>query len=145
MLFALRPPHGATHRKKRVGRGYGTHGKTSGRGHKGQGQRGTLPPPWFEGGQTPFIRRIPKRGFRSKFPEYYQVVNLEDLAKVEADEITPEVLYQNGLIKSLKEPVKILGDGEISRAIVVKAHAFSKSAKEKIEKAGGKAEIISKK
>lgn len=145
MLSALRPPHGATHRKKRVGRGYGTHGKTSGRGHKGQGQRGTLPPPWFEGGQTPFIRRIPKRGFRSKFPEYYQVVNLEDLAKVEADEITPEVLYQNGLIKSLKEPVKILGDGEISRAIVVKAHAFSKSAKEKIEKAGGKAEIISKK
>jgi large subunit ribosomal protein L15 len=145
MLSALRPPHGATHRKKRVGRGYGTHGKTSGRGHKGQGQRGTLPPPWFEGGQTPFIRRIPKRGFRSKFPKYYQVVNVEDLEKVSADEITPEVLFKEGLIKSLREPVKILGDGEISRAVVVKAHAFSKSAKEKIEKAGGKVELITEK
>ncbi|MFZ8805286.1 MAG: 50S ribosomal protein L15 [Candidatus Calescibacterium sp.] len=142
ILSNLRPPYKATHRKKRVGRGYGTHGKTSGRGHKGQGQRGTLPPPWFEGGQTPFVRRIPKRGFRSKFPTEYQIINLKDLAKIEENEITPELLYERGLIDSLRKPVKVLGEGEISRPITLKVHAVSSSAKNKIESQGGKVELI---
>ncbi len=142
ILSNLKPPKGATHRKKRVGRGYGTHGKTSGRGHKGQGQRGTLPPPYFEGGQTPFIRRIPKRGFRSKFPTVYQVINLKDLAKIQSDVIDPQILWESGLIDSRFKPVKILGDGEISKPITLKVHAISGSARKKIEKAGGKIEIL---
>ena len=142
ILDNLRPPHGATHRKKRVGRGYGTHGKTSGRGHKGQGQRGTTPPPWFEGGQTPLIRRIPKRGFRPKFPVEYQVINIRDIAKLKEDVIDVELLWRKKLVDSRRRPVKLLGVGDISRAVVVKVHAVSSSAREKIEKAGGKVEII---
>jgi len=142
ILDSLRPPYGATHRKKRVGRGYGTHGKTSGRGHKGQGQRGTNPPPWFEGGQTPLIRRIPKRGFRSKFPLEYQIVNIRDIAKLEEDTIDPEILWRKRLIDSIRKPVKLLGVGKISKPVVIKVHAVSSSAREKIEKAGGKVEII---
>ncbi len=142
ILDNLRPPPGATHRKKRVGRGYGTHGKTSGRGHKGQGQRGTTPPPWFEGGQTPLIRRIPKRGFRPKFPVEYQVINVRDIAKLKDDVIDVELLWRKKLVDSRRKPVKLLGVGDISRAVVVKVHAVSSSAREKIEKAGGKVEII---
>jgi large subunit ribosomal protein L15 len=145
ILSNLRPPYKATHRKKRVGRGYGTHGKTSGRGHKGQGQRGTLPPPWFEGGQTPFIRRIPKRGFRSKFPREYQIVNIKDIAKLEETEITPQLLYQKGLIDTLRKPVKVLGKGEISKPILLKVHSISSSARAKIEAQNGKVELISEK
>jgi len=142
ILDSLRHPYGATHRKKRVGRGYGTHGKTSGRGHKGQGQRGTNPPPWFEGGQTPLIRKIPKRGFRSKFPLEYQIVNIRDIVKLEEDIIDPEILWRKRLIDSIRKPVKLLGVGDISKAVVIKVHAVSSSAREKIEKAGGKVEII---
>lgn len=142
ILENLKPPKGATHKKKRVGRGYGTHGKTSGRGHKGQGQKGTTPPPRFEGGQTPFIRRVPKRGFRSKFPNIYQIVNLKDLNKLNFSEIDPQILWQAGLIDSKSKPVKILGDGEISRQISVRVHAISESARKKIEQAGGKVELI---
>lgn len=142
ILENLKPPAGATHKKKRVGRGYGTHGKTSGRGHKGQGQRGTTPPPYFEGGQTPFIRRVPKRGFRSKFPKEYQVVNIKDLERIQASEITPQILWENNLIASRNKPVKVLGEGDISRQIVLKVHAVSKSARKKIEEAGGRVELV---
>lgn len=142
ILENLRPPKGATHRKKRVGRGYGTHGKTSGRGHKGQGQKGTTPPPRFEGGQTPFIRRVPKRGFRSKFPKEYQVINLKDLNRINTNEITPEILWKNRIIDSRFKPVKVLGEGEAPKNITVKVHAISESARKKIEEAGGKVEII---
>lgn len=142
ILEALRPPKGATHKKKRVGRGYGTHGKTSGRGHKGQGQRGTNPPPYFEGGQTPFIRRVPKRGFNSKFPKEYQIVNLEDIKDLEENEITPELLWKKGLIDSRFKPVKVLGEGEVTKPVILKVHAISESARQKVEKAGGKVEIL---
>ncbi len=143
MLDKLKPPRGATHRKKRVGRGYGTHGKTSGRGHKGQGQRGTKPPPWFEGGQTPLIRRIPKRGFRPKFPMEYQEINIRDLDRINEDVIEPGLLWRMKIIDSIRKPVKLLGMGDISRPVTIKVHAVSSSAKQKIEKVGGKVEIIS--
>lgn len=142
VLENLRPPKGAVHKKKRVGRGYGTHGKTSGRGHKGQGQRGTSPPPWFEGGQTPFVRRVPKRGFRSKFPKEYQIVNLKDIGDLNVAEITPQVLWERGIIDSRHKPVKILGEGEVKVPLVLKVHAISASARKKIEEAGGRVEII---
>jgi len=145
-LHTLKPNEGATHRKKRVGRGIGSgHGKTSTRGHKGQKSRsgyGELPA-FFEGGQTPFIMRIPKRGFKSPNPKEYSIVNVKDLdAKFEANtEVTPELLKKAGLIKCT-DAVKILGDGEITKPLKVKAHKFSKSAEEKIKQAGGEIEII---
>jgi len=146
-LHTLKPSEGATHRKKRVGRGIGSgHGKTSTRGHKGQKSRrgyGELPA-FFEGGQTPFIMRIPKRGFKSPNPTVYEVVNVKDLeAKFDANaEVTPEALKEAGLVKK-GELVKILGDGELTKALKVKAHKFSKSAEEKIKNAGGEVEVIS--
>ncbi len=146
-LHTLKPNKGATHRKKRVGRGIGSgHGKTSTRGHKGQKSRrgyGELPA-FFEGGQTPFIMRIPKRGFKSPNPKVYEIVNVKDLeAKFDANaEITPEVLKEAGLIKCT-DAVKILGDGELTKPLKVKAHKFSKSAEEKIKQAGGEIEVIS--
>jgi large subunit ribosomal protein L15 len=146
-LHTLKPSEGATHRKKRVGRGIGSgHGKTSTRGHKGQKSRrgyGELPA-FFEGGQTPFIMRIPKRGFKSPNSTVYEVVNVKDLeAKFDANaEVTPEALKEVGLVKK-GELVKILGDGELTKALKVKAHKFSKSAEEKIKNAGGEVEVIS--
>ena len=146
-LHDLRPTGGATHRKKRVGRGIGSgHGKTSTRGHKGQKSRrgyGELPA-FFEGGQTPFIMRIPKRGFKNPTRKDYAIVNVKTLeARFEANaEITPEILKEKGLI-SCTDAVKILGDGELTKPLKVKAHKFSKSAEEKIKKAGGEIEIIS--
>ena len=146
-LHDLRPSGGATHRKKRVGRGIGSgHGKTSTRGHKGQKSRsgyGEMPA-FFEGGQTPFIMRIPKRGFKNPTRKDYEIVNVKVLeAKFEANtEITPEVLKERGLI-SCTDAVKILGDGELTKPLKVKAHKFSKSAEEKIKAAGGEIEIIS--
>ncbi|NPA58238.1 MAG: 50S ribosomal protein L15 [Aquificae bacterium] len=145
-LHQLQPSIGATHKKKRVGRGIGSgKGKTAGRGHKGQKSRrgyGDLPA-FFEGGQTPFIMRIPKRGFKSPNKKEYEIVNLKDLeAKFEANaEITPEVLKEAGLISCI-EAVKILGDGELTKPLTVKAHKFSKSAEEKIKAAGGSCELI---
>jgi large subunit ribosomal protein L15 len=143
MLNKLTPPKGATKKKKRVGRGPGSHGKTSGRGHKGQGSRsGGNVSPWFEGGQTPIKLRSPKRGFRNPFKTVYDIVNVKDLNSFnEGDIITPEELKKAGLVGG-KNPVKVLGEGELSRAVTVRAHGFSKSAVAKVEEKGGKAETI---
>lgn len=147
-LSNLRPNPGAKKRKKRVGRGIGSgHGKTSGRGTKGAGARsGKEKGPWFEGGQTPLYRRLPKRGFTNPFKKEYAIVNLETLEnKFNAnEEITPEILIKRKIIKK-KLPVKILGKGEISKPLILKVHAISSSAREKIEKMGGKVEIIEEK
>lgn len=143
-LHNLVVPKGAHKRKKILGRGPSSgHGKTSTRGSKGQTSRaGRHFYLGFEGGQTPLIRRIPKRGFTSKFKKEYQIVNLGDLNKIKDTDINPEVLEAQGLIKDKKRPIKILGDGEIKNLINLRAHAFSKQAADKIQKLGGKAEII---
>lgn len=143
-LENLRPPAGSRASRKRVGRGPGSgHGKTSGRGHKGAKARtGTSIPPWFEGGQMPLHRRLPKRGFLPPERVRYQTVNVRNLEELEEAEIGPEVLKTHGLIGSLRRPVKILGDGELTRAVRVRAHAFSETARRKIETAGGSAERI---
>ncbi len=143
-LHNLQPPCGSKPSRKRVGRGRGSGlGKTSGRGHKGQKARsGSSIPAWFEGGQMPLHRRTPKRGFRSRDRTEYRIVNLRDLDDVEEAEITPELLRARGLIGSGRSPVKVLGDGEVERALTVRAHAFSDSARRKIEEAGGTVEVI---
>jgi large subunit ribosomal protein L15 len=145
-LHDLKPAEGSTKKRKRVGRGIGSgHGKTSGRGHKGQNARsGGGVRPGFEGGQMPLTRRIPKRGFTNVFKKEYVIVNVGTLEErfEEGTEITPEVLIDNGIIKDIKDGVKILGDGELTKKFTVKAHKFSKSALEKIQAVGGKAEVI---
>ncbi len=143
-LHNLEPPEGAKSAPKRVGRGTGSgSGKTSGRGHKGQKARsGTRIPAWFEGGQMPLYRRTPKRGFRPRNRVEYRIVNVGDLVGLEETEVTPELLRARGLIASGRRPVKILGDGEVERALTVRAHAFSAGARRKIEDAGGTAETI---
>lgn len=143
-LEILKVPEGARHRKKRVGRGPSSgHGKTSTRGHKGQKARGRGKVyPWFEGGQMPITRRLPKRGFRSPNKEEFEIVNVGSLNKLEEETVVdPEFLKREGLVKK-KDRVKILGDGILEKRLHVKAHAFSKKAREKIEKAGGKAEVL---
>lgn len=144
-LHDLSPRKGSKHKRKRVGRGPGSGlGKTAGRGSKGQKSRsGHTHRPGFEGGQMPLIRRVPKRGFTSPFRTEYAVVNVAQLADLPADqtEIDPEVLTRHGLLRSGRR-VKILGDGELDRAFTVVAHKFSKSAREKIEKAGGSCEEL---
>ncbi|GAB4174666.1 MAG: 50S ribosomal protein L15 [Calditrichia bacterium] len=143
-LSNLKPAEGATKKKKRIGRGVGSgHGKTATKGHKGQKSRsGAKHRAWFEGGQMPVQRRLPKFGFTNIFKKQYQTVNVEKLEILATDkkitEVTPEVLKENGLIRSDKGLIKILGNGNLSKKINVSAHAFSKSAQEKIEKAGGK-------
>lgn len=142
-LHELSPAAGSKHSRKRVGRGPGSGlGKTSGRGEKGQKSRtGYSGRPGFEGGQMPLIRRVPKRGFNNSiFRTEYAVINVSDLAGLEG-EITPEVLARRGLVRS-GQPVKVLGDGEISAAVQVKANKFSKSARAKIEAAGGTCEEL---
>ncbi len=143
-LSDLSPKQGSNKKKKRVGRGIGSgHGKTSCRGHKGQKARaGGGTRVGFEGGQMPLYRRLPKRGFTNIFRKDYAVVNLKDLDKLSESVVTPEVILEKGLIKDTKGGIKILGEGEIKKPITVKAHAFSASAKDKIIKAGGIAEII---
>lgn len=143
-LHELKPAEGATKTRKRVGRGPGSGlGKTSGRGHKGQMARsGAHRKRGFEGGQTPIQRRLPKFGFVNIFRKEFQIVNLADLSRCEGTEITPDALKAAGLIKRTETPVKILGNGELDKAYTVKAAAFSKPALAKIEKAGGKAEVI---
>lgn len=145
-LEDLKPTPGSVKEPKRVGRGIGSgHGKTSGRGHKGQKARGTgKVHPWHEGGQTPLHRRLPKVGFKSFVHKDYAIVNLRTLEeKFEAnEEVTPEKLIQLGVVKKLKDGVKILGDGELTKPLIVKAHAFSESAKKAIEAVGGRAEVI---
>jgi large subunit ribosomal protein L15 len=137
---------GANKDKKRVGRGHGSgRGKTAGRGTKGQNSRAGGGVRWgFEGGQLPIQKRLPyKRGFTNIFKTQWEVVNLGDLAGLPADEpITPEVLLAHGVIRGLDHPVKILGDGDVSGAIMVQAHAFSGSAKERITAAGGTTELL---
>lgn len=144
-LEELRPAEGATRKAKRLGRGVGSgSGKTAGKGHKGQKARsGGVKGAGFEGGQMPLQRRIPKRGFTNIFRKEYAVVNLDDLAKVAgSDPVTPEMLHAKGVIRNMKDGVKILGMGELKTKLTVRAHKFSKSALEKIQAAGGKAEVI---
>ena len=144
-LDSLKPSKGSIKNKKRIGRGHGSGlGKTSGRGHKGAGQRsGNKRRAWFEGGQMPLARRLPRRGFTNIFKEEIQIVNISDLIRIEKNsEIDPVVLQENGLIRSSLKPVKILGEGDIDKKLNVTASAFSASAKNKIEKAGGTATIL---
>lgn len=144
-LHDLYPAEGSTKKVKRVGRGTGSgHGKTSTRGHKGQNARsGGGVRPGFEGGQMPLYRRLPKRGFTNIFKKVYEVINVEQLNVFEDNsKITPELLIEKGIIKNVKDGVKILGNGELKVKLDVSAHAFSKSAIEKIEAAGGRAEVI---
>ena len=144
-INTLKPAPGANKKNKRVGRGMGSgHGKTSTRGYKGQLSRaGSSMRPGFEGGQMPLYRRLPKRGFNNIFRKEYSVVNLDKLETFEAGtQIDPEMLKSNGLLKKIQDGVKILGFGELTRALHVRAHKFSQSAIEKIQKAGGTIEVI---
>ena len=143
-LSELEAAPGSRKNRKRVGRGIGSgSGKTSGRGQKGQKSRsGGNPHPWFEGGQMPLYRRLPKRGFTNIFRKEYEVINLGQLIKLKNESpITPVVLKSKGMIHKINL-VKILGNGELTEAVTVHAHKFSKSAKDKIEKSGGKAITI---
>lgn len=144
-LSNLKPPRGSRHRKVRVGRGMGSKlGKTSGAGNKGQqSRRGYSRRPGFEGGQMPLHRRLPKRGFSSPFPKVYSVLNVGSLNAFSAGEtVTPEALAARGLVRSMRDGVKVLGDGDLKVALTVRANAFSKSAAEKIARAGGKVEVL---
>jgi large subunit ribosomal protein L15 len=145
-LSNLPRPEGANRDRKRLGRGPGSGtGKTSGKGHKGQkartGHHGI--PAWFEGGQMPIQRRLPKRGFKNPFRTEYEIVNLDDISALEETEITPEVLHQHRLIDLGKgRPVKILADGELERKFTISAHKVSAAARTKIEAAGGTVELL---
>ena len=145
-LNRLRPPKGAKHAKKRVGRGPGSgHGKTASRGNKGAKSRsGFRFKRGFEGGQMPLHRRVPKRGFTNIFRVEYAVVNLDTLAEVfdAGSSVTPEVLRERGLVRQAKARVKVLGRGDITKSLTVRAHKFSGSAAQKITAAGGTAEVI---
>jgi large subunit ribosomal protein L15 len=143
-LETLRPPHGSRKRKVRVGRGIGSKlGRTSGKGNKGQkSRRGYSRRRGFEGGQMPLHRRIPKRGFRSPFGKIFAVINLQDLNAFPAGEtVTPDLLRAHGFVRT-RQQVKILGDGDLQNKLVIHAHAFSASAKDKITKAGGSFEVL---
>ena len=143
-LSSLKPPAGQTKKRKRVGRGMGSgHGKTSTRGSKGQhAGTGFSQKRGFEGGQMPLHRRLPKRGFTNIFKKEYAIINLGAFEKLEGDSFTVDSLQQLGLVKKLGEGLKVLGSGTLTRKITVEAHHFSKSALEKIQKAGGKAQVI---
>src|SRR5580704_1133507 len=143
-LSQLRPPRGQKHKKQRVGQGMGTgRGKFSGRGAKGaKSVSGYSRMRGFEGGQMPLHRRLPKRGFTNIFRKEFAVVNVARLESLEGDSFTPERLLELGVIHKLKDGLKILGSGDLKRKISVKAHLFSKSAMEKIQAAGGAAEVI---
>ncbi len=144
-LHELKPAAGSVKDPMRKGRGVGSgKGKTAGRGHKGQKARsGGGVRPGFEGGQMPLTRRLPKRGFTNIFARVYSIVNLKDLEVFEPDTtVTPELLMEYGIIKKLNDGVKVLGEGELTKKLTVQAHKFSKSAQEKIEALGGKAEVI---
>ncbi|MDQ3068329.1 MAG: 50S ribosomal protein L15 [Acidobacteriota bacterium] len=145
-LTGLKPPKGAKHSKKRVGRGQGSgNGKTAGRGHKGAKSRsGFTHKRGFEGGQMPLHRRMPKRGFHNPFRVEYSVINLDTIAGVfdAGSEVTPELLVERGLIAGPRERVKILARGDISKKLTVRAHKFSEKAQEKITAAGGTAEVL---
>jgi large subunit ribosomal protein L15 len=143
LAHELRPPKGSKHARKRIGRGNASgHGTYSGRGLKGQKSRsGRKPKIWFEGGQTRLIKRLPRRrGFINIFRKEYSAVNLRDLERFEAGtEVTPELLKQSRVLRSLRRPVKVLAGGELTKSLTVKAHKFSATARERIEAAGGSA------
>lgn len=144
-LHELRPPEGARKAAKRKGRGMASGlGKTSGRGQKGQRSRsGSGVRRGFEGGQMPYFQRLPKRGFTNIFKQKWNIVNLDDLNVFEAGTVvTQELLVEAGMLKNLRDPLKVLGDGELDRKLEIHAHRFSKQAQSKIEAAGGKAEVI---
>ena len=145
-LHELSPAVGATKEVKRIGRGHGSgHGKTAGKGHKGQWARsGGGVKPGFEGGQTKLVMRIPKRGFNNIFATEYATVNVSDLeSRFESGaEIDAQALVESGLVKKLYDGIKILGNGELTKSFTVKASKFTAAAAEKIEKAGGKAEVV---
>lgn len=144
-LHELKPAEGSRKSRNRLGRGTGSgNGKTSGRGHKGQNARsGGGVRPGFEGGQMPIYRRLPKRGFTNPTRKEFAIVNLETLNRFEdGTEVTPELLIETGVVSNEKDGIKILGNGSIERKLTIKAHKFSKSAKEAIEAAGGTTEVI---
>ncbi|WP_455377919.1 50S ribosomal protein L15 [Petrachloros mirabilis] len=144
-LHELAPAKGAKKKRKRIGRGPGSgHGKTATKGHKGLLARsGGGKGPGFEGGQMPLIRRVPKYGFRNPFRQEFAIVNIGSLANIPAGgTITPQILVDVGLVKRVTLPIKILGNGELKKAVVVQAHKFSKSAEAKIQAAGGSVEVI---
>lgn len=143
-LSSLKPASGAKKNRKRVGRGPGSGtGSQSGKGHKGQKARsGYKNKAWKEGGQMPLTRRLPKKGFTNIFKKEFQLINLSSLGKIGIDVIDKDILLKNRLIRSRRLPFKVLANGDIDRPITVKAHSFSKAAVEKIEKAGGKVEVI---
>lgn len=144
-LHELTPPRGARHAAKRKGRGPASGlGKTAGRGQKGQLARsGARVRRAFEGGQMPLFQRLPKRGFTNTFKQKWSVINVEALNRFDdGTTVTPQLLKEAGLLKSLRDPLKVLGDGELKRKLVVQAHRFSSQAQAKIEAAGGKAEVI---
>jgi len=143
-LHSLKPSIGATHSKKRSGRGHGSGlGRTAGRGEKGYHARsGSKNRSWFEGGQMPIHRRLPKRGFsNSLFRKTYQVVNLQAINELGLETVDAQILHEKGLVQSALQPIKILGDGNIESSVKVTASCFSKSAKEQIERAGGCIEV----
>ncbi len=147
-INTLKPAHGANRKNKRVGRGIGSgHGKTAARGYKGQLSRaGASVRPGFEGGQMPLHRRLPKRGFNNLFRKEFVAVNLEKLAVFESGaQVDPEAVKSRGIVKNLRDGLKILGGGELPHALHVRAHKFSKSAAEKIQKVGGTIEVIAEK
>jgi large subunit ribosomal protein L15 len=143
-LSGLKPPAGQKKSSRRIGRGMGSgRGKTAGRGQKGQKSvSGDHLMRGFEGGQMPLHRRLPKRGFTNIFKKEYAVINVGRLAQLEGNEFTPELLVSLGVVKSLGDGLKILGSGDVTRPIQVQAHLFSKSALEKIQAAGGSAQVI---
>ncbi|MCP4667683.1 MAG: 50S ribosomal protein L15 [Deltaproteobacteria bacterium] len=144
-IHELSPAKGSRKKRKRVGRGTGSgHGKTSCRGHKGQKSRsGAGPRPGFEGGQMPLQRRLPKRGFTNIFRKRYSIINVKDLDQFEPNaSVDTKALKEAGLVNKERDGIKLLGAGEISRPIVLRVHQVSKTAREKIEAAGGKVEII---
>ncbi|MGY8763614.1 MAG: 50S ribosomal protein L15 [Fidelibacterota bacterium] len=142
-LDSLTPVPGSTKNRKRVGRGPGSGlGRTSGRGEKGaQARSGFKRRPWFEGGQMALARRLPKRGFTNLFRKEFQIVNLEAIEKLGLDTVDAQILADNGLVRSPLKPIKILADGELKLKVTVTASAFSESAKEQIEQAGGAATV----
>jgi len=147
-LSNLAPAPGATKKRKRIGRGPGSgHGKTSGKGHKGRGARsGGNTPPGYEGGQMPLQRRLPKHGFRNLFRIEYSIVNVGDLEKhFEAGAVVDAAALQtHGLVRLRTRPIKILGDGAVTKALTVKANKFSATAKQRLEAAGGSIEVVSR-
>ena len=140
-LDSLKPVKGSTKNRKRIGRGHGSGlGKSAGRGDKGAGQRsGFKRRSWFEGGQMSIARRLPMRGFTNIFKKDFQIVNIDKIAFLGLEQVDPQILKEKGLIRSAFKPVKILGNGELNKEVHITATVFSKSAKHKIEKAGGTA------